>query len=154
MPDHRDPLLDDLAAVWLARDPMPADLPDRILTTLAMADLDDHYELLTLTTRSETLLGARGSGDDRTLIEFQAEGVSVLVRVGETSPTGRRLDGWVEPAALLEVTVSQGDSAHIGRVSSASRFEFDAVPLGLSRLELELTQGDGVRRFRSPHFEI
>lgn len=75
MPDVRDPLLDDLARAWRQWDPMPADLPDRILTALALADLDDAHELLTLTTRSDDLLGARSSGDDRTLIEFQADGV-------------------------------------------------------------------------------
>jgi len=152
--DNREPLLDELARGWSTWDPMPADLPDRILTAIALADVDDAYELLTLTTRSDSLLGARGNADDRTLIEFQADGVQVLVRVGEASGTGRRLDGWVEPAGLLGVTLRQADAASTGRVTSASRFEFDAVPHGLSRLELELADADSVRKFRSPHFEI
>lgn len=154
MSDVRDPLLDDLSDAWRAWDPVPEDLCDRILTALAVADLDDAYELLTLTTRSDSLLGARASGDDRTLIEFQAEGVQVLVRVVETTGHGRRIDGWVEPGGLLAVTLGQGDSATPGHVTSASRFEFDLVPHGLSRLELELADGGDTRRFRTPHFEI
>lgn len=154
MPDTRDPLLDALAEGWRAWDPMPADLSDRILTALAVAGLDDDHELLTLVTRSESLLGARASGDDRTLIEFQADGVQVLVRVVETTGHGRRIDGWVEPGGLLAVTLGQGEDRLSGRVTSASRFGFDAVPRGLGQLELELTEGDGTRRVRTPHFEI
>lgn len=154
MPDVRDPLLDDLARAWRQWDPMPADLPDRILTALALADLDDAHELLTLTTRSDDLLGARSSGDDRTLIEFQADGVQVLVRVVEVAGRGHRVDGWVEPGRLLHVAVRQGGDARVGRVTSASRFEFDALPRGLGRLELELADGDARRRLRTPHFEI
>lgn len=154
MPDSRDPLLDDLAAAWRARDPMPDDLPDRILTALAMADLDADHELLTLTQRSESLLGARSSSDDRTLIEFQADGVQVLLRIALANGHGGRIDGWVEPGGLRGVTLLHGDDSVPGQVTSGGRFEVSQVPPGLARLELELTDGDSTRRLRSPHFEI
>lgn len=153
MPDRRDPLLDHLAGAWRGWDPMPGDLPDRILTAIAMAHLDADHELLTLTTRSDRLLGARGSADDRTLIEFSADGVQVLLRVVETTGSGSRIDGWVEPDGLVRATLTQASVAHEGRVTSASRFEFESVPHGLSRLELELTDGRTTRRLRTPHFD-
>lgn len=149
----RDRLLDDLAAAWSAWDPMPPDLPDRILTAVAMDGLDAAYELLTLVGRSDSLLGARSAGDDRTLIEFTANGVHVLVRVAEDE-SGRRIDGWVEPGRLESVTLTVNDVSFPGRLTSASRFSTEGLPAGLAALELRLVDGARERRFRSPHFEI
>lgn len=152
MPD-RDPLLEDLAAGWASWDPMPAGLPDRILTAIAMDGLDADYELLTLVSRSEHLLGVRANDNDRTLIEFSADGVAVLVRVATTA-SGRRLDGWVDPGPLAAVTLTLDGYTHAARVTSGSRFEVDGLPSGLAQLELDLVADGATRRFRSPHFEI
>lgn len=149
----RDPLLDELADGWQRWDPMPDDLPDRILVSLAMADLDADYELLTLTTRSDHLLGARASGDDRTLLEFTADGFQVLVRVVDAEG-GRRIDGWVEPGGLAYVLLTQDRKRLTGHVASASRFLFERIPAGLSQLEFVVKSVNGTRRFRSPHVEI
>lgn len=149
----RDPLLGELAAAWRAWDPMPPELPDNILTAIAMDDIDVAYELLTLVERSESLLGVRSSADGRTLIEFSANGVHVLLRVAEDE-TGRRVDGWVEPGRLTSATLTVAKSEHVARVSSASRFEVDALPPGLASLSIDLIDGTEARRFLSPHFEI
>lgn len=150
----RDPLFDDLAAAWSRWDPMPDDLPDRILTAVAMADLDTAYELLTLVARSDSLLGSRAGVDGRTIIEFTADGVHIGVRVAD-GEQGRRIDGWVEAARIASVEVFIDGMPQGGRVTSASRFELDGLPSGLAALEIELTDTGGApRRFRSPHFEI
>lgn len=153
MPD-RDPLLDELADAWQTWDPMPADLPDRILTAVAMRDLDADFEVLTLLSRSDSLLGARSDPDDRTLIEFQAHGFSVLVRIVESTPGRHRLDGWCTPASLVSVRYGQDGRETPARVVSASRFEADDVTPGLTHLVVEVSDDRGVRHFRSPHFEI
>lgn len=149
----RDPMLSELAAAWQAWDPMPPDLPDVILTAIAMEGLDEAYELLTLVERSENLLGVRSSGDGRTLIEFSANGVHVLLRVAEDE-AGRRVDGWVEPGRLTSVTITVAQTERVARILSPSRFEVDALPPGLASLSIDLVDGADPRRFRSPHFEI
>jgi hypothetical protein len=54
-------LWQDLAAMWEERDPVPADLADRVLTAIAMDDLDAEYEILHLVERSTELAGTRGA---------------------------------------------------------------------------------------------
>lgn len=153
----RDPLLDRIAALWRTRDPMPPDLPERVLARLAAdgidPDLDAEYELLTLAGRSDALLGARSGEDSQVLLEFHAEGCTVLLRVTVEGPT-RRIDGWCEPAALVAAQLTRGGDTWPAEVRAGSRFVLTGVPPGLCRLILDVDTDHTTRRLRSPQVEI
>lgn len=149
----RDPLLDRVAALWRARDPMPADLPDRVLARLATDAIDLEYELLTLASRSDAALGARAGDDTQVLLEFRTPGCTVLVRVTAEGAT-RRIDGWCEPAELTGVTLTRDGATWTAEVRSASRFVLTGIPPGLCRLDLDLAGAPTTRRLRTPQVEI
>ena len=61
----RDPLFDRLAAMWRERDPMPPDLPGRVLARLVTDGIETEYERL----RD----GAPAAADDENAAENTAE---------------------------------------------------------------------------------
>src|SRR4051794_34039164 len=72
-------LWSDLAAMWEAHDPMPQGLVEQVLVALATEDLDAEYELLHLVSRTDELVGARGTGDAIT-ISFSGGSCALVLR--------------------------------------------------------------------------
>ena len=149
----RDPLFDRLAAMWRERDPMPPDLPGRVLARLVTDGIEAEYELLTLASRSDALLGARSGEESQVLLEFRADGCTVLLRV-TAEGAGRRIDGWCEPATLVRAWLGRGGATWPAEVRSASRFVLTDVPPGLCRLFLDVDRDHATRHLRSPQVEI
>ena len=87
-----------LRAVWEEVDPVPADLVDRMVAAVAVEDLSREYALLTLVEGSQ-LAAVRGETDTATL-QFSDGTTSVLLHVTATEDGSRRVDGWVDAAAL------------------------------------------------------
>ena len=86
-----------MRAMWQDVDPVPAELVDRMVAAVAVEDLSREYALLTLV--SGDLAAVRGETDTATL-QFSDGTTSVLVRVTATEDGSRRIDGWVDAAAL------------------------------------------------------
>ena len=115
--------------------------------------MDLEYELLTLTHRSDSLLGTRSDDTSQILLEFEGDGCTVLLRITGTGRQ-RRIDGWCEPGMAVQASFSQGEREWQAELRSPSRFVFESVPRGLSRLILLVDTTDGNRRLRSPQLEI
>ena len=79
-PADREPLFDALRSAYETADPIPEGLIERVLVAIALDDIDLEYELLTLVHRSEQLVGVRGTDDQKTVLEFTAAGLTVLLR--------------------------------------------------------------------------
>ncbi|MBK8460301.1 MAG: hypothetical protein WAS07_09120 [Micropruina sp.] len=156
-PDEpRDSLFLALKSAYEANDPIPEGLVDRLLTALAVEDLDLEYELLTMVHRSSQLAGTRGGNDDKLVMEFSAAGVTLMLRISPIDANHRRIDGWVSPAQPLTASLWQDAATVESAVGAHGRFEFDFVPRGLTRLDL-LQPGTGSSRstaFRTTLFEI
>lgn len=151
---ERDPLLDTVRDAWQRWDPLPEDLVDTVLVGLALDDLDAQYELLTLVTRNTDLAGARAVADERVLIEFRADGLSVLVRVSHHG-SGRRLDGWVTPATGGTVGITHGERTTTVPIDGNGRFDLPDARPGLVRLVVHPELSDRtVAEFRTTLFEI
>lgn len=142
-----------LRAVWQTVDPVPADLVDRMVAAVAVEDLTREYALLTLV-ESAQLSAVRGETDTLTL-QFSDGKTSVLVHVSETDAGARRVDGWIDAAALA-VRLAQGDREWSADPGDSGRFAFDDVPPGMSRIRLVIRDDDdgGVREFMTPQFEV
>jgi hypothetical protein len=142
-----DQLLEAVARLYAAYDPAPDDLADGVLARLAVEDLEDEYELLTLVERVDLAAGVRSAedavtgGDDSTVaLEFAGTSYRVLVRIS-TVDGHRRLDGWVVPAVPMKIFLGPpGDALAQTRQSAEAdedgRFEFSAPPTGEARLWL------------------
>jgi hypothetical protein len=140
-----------LRAVWEHVDPVPADLVDRMVAAVAVEDLSREYALLTLVEGAE-LSAVRGESDTLTL-QFSDGTTSVLLHVTATESGQRRIDGWVDGTALA-VRLAQGDHEWSADAGESGRFAFDDVTPGVSRIRLVLKDGDDVREFMTPQFEV
>jgi hypothetical protein len=142
-----DQLLEAVARLYAAYDPAPDDLAEGVLARLAVEDLEDEWEQLTLVERVDLAVGVRSAedtvteGDDSTVaLEFAGTSYRVLVRIS-TVDGHRRLDGWVVPAVPMKIFLGPpGDALAHTRQSTDSdedgRFEFSAPPSGEARLWL------------------
>lgn len=145
-------LLARLRAVWEDTDPVPADLVDRMVAAVAVADLSREYALLTLVT-GDTLSAVRGDGDSVTF-QFSDGSTSVLVHVTATEHGGRRVDGWVDAPALAILLV-QGDREWPAEGGDNGRFAFADIPTGVSRIRLAIRHEDGsLAEFQTPQFDV
>jgi hypothetical protein len=140
-----------MRAMWQAVDPMPADLVDRMVATVAVEDLSREYALLTLV--SGELAAVRGETATATL-QFSDGVTSVLVHVSATEDGSRRVDGWVDAAALA-IRLSQDEREWTADPGQHGRFAFESVPPGVCRLRLVVRDADGeMRDFQTPQFEV
>ncbi|WP_106816499.1 hypothetical protein [Microbacterium timonense] len=137
--------------MWEDVDPVPADLVDRMVAAVAVEDLSREYALLTLV--EGTLAAVRGEADTATL-QFSDGTTSVLLHVTVTEGGGRRVDGWVDAAALA-IRLVQGEREWSADPGEHGRFAFDEVTPGMARLRLVVRDADGaLRDFQTPQFEV
>lgn len=137
--------------MWEEVDPVPADLVDRMVAAVAVEDLSREYALLTLV--EESLAAVRGEADTATL-QFSDGTTSVLLHVTATEDGGRRVDGWVDAAALA-IRLVQGDREWAADPGEHGRFAFDEVSPGMARLRLVVRDASGdLRDFQTPQFEV
>jgi hypothetical protein len=141
-----------LRRTWETVDPEPVDLVDRMVAAVAAADLSDEYALLTLVADAETA-AVRGDAEMLTL-QFSDGTTSVLLHVSATESGRRRIDGWVDGAAL-SIELEQ-DAGSWTTASDGGRFAFDDVPPGMSRLRvmMDKTVDGGSAELRTPRFEV
>ena len=119
-----------MRAMWQDVDPVPADLVDRMVAAVAVEDLSREYALLTLVERS-MLAAVRGETDTATL-QFSDGTTSVLVHVTVTEDGARRIDGWVDAAALA-IRLVQGDREWSSRCRRARPLRVRQRPAPASR---------------------
>jgi hypothetical protein len=144
--DHADDdVLDLLAAAWRRRDPVPADLAERVCFALGLDDLE--VELMRLADQTLAAVGARTDERART-VTFSSDTLSVMVMINEGGD-GVRLDGWIEDGAGLQVTLRIGSGERITSADTDGRFSFEAVPSGLTQLVFLPTEGALPRLSRS-----
>jgi hypothetical protein len=137
-------LFGDLREMWQRTDPMPHDLPDRVIAAIAAEDLD--LELLTLTA-SESV-GVRGG--EAQVLECTVDDLTLAVRISEEPDGTRRIDGWTEGVREVDLLADAEADTRTTSVSDAGRFEFDNVPPGPVRLRLRSTGRD----FETNEFEV
>jgi hypothetical protein len=145
---NTDLQLRQLAEMWEERDPMPVDLPNRVLAAIALDDLDAEYEMLHLIERSKDLAGTRSVAEAVT-ITFAAGEFTVMLHVSPTTPGECRVDGWVAPAQPMSVKVVQPSEQRTVRVDATGRFSVADLAMGLTRFVLETEEVDPSRQSKS-----
>ena len=128
-----------LRELWAEADPVPPSLIDRVITNLAIADLDDDIELLRLI-ESATPVGTR-STDAGAVSRFGADGVTMLLHLTGADERRRTLIGWIDPPqqAVVELMTPAG-SVEVA-ADDSGRFEFRASRGDRARIVLTLESG-------------
>jgi len=142
----------ELAAMWEERDPVPADLAERVLVAIAMDDLDAKYEILHLVERSTELAGTRGGADTPVTVTFATDDVTVMMHVSVTAADRRRVDGWVAGPAVDSLTVVDSTGARTPVAVDDGRFAIDDLPSVPIRLMLEFAERG--RTFITPEVQL
>ena len=162
-------LLDAIAVLYATVDPAPGDLVDGVLARLAVEDVEEEYELLTLVEHLDHAAGTRAvsevtAPEDAATVALEFAGTSyrVLVRIS-TVDGRRRIDGWVVPGVRLQVVLGDQDGAraHVRQSTESDadgRFELTTPVTGLVRLWLVPRAAAGSRApvapFVTPPFRL
>jgi hypothetical protein len=124
-------LLDDIQELFEAVDPMPADLPVRMLFSLSLRDLE--VEVARLAEEDLAASGARGAEQSRT-ITFDSESLTIMIRVDANKDGTVRIDGWLAPAQAREVDLKTAGEPLSVSSDPGGRFAFARVPRGEAQL--------------------
>jgi hypothetical protein len=148
-PDELDEtILDRLRDLHERLDPPPADLTERVLFAVALADLDGaDLDIEVARLREDELVGSGARATERTrTISFEAASLSIMMTVLE-EPDGRvRVDGWLAPPAPHRVelrTQPERRTALVAQADAGGRFVLAAVPRGLAQLVVHVAGADG-----------
>jgi hypothetical protein len=126
--------------MWEDLDPVPIDLADRVLFTLALEDVE--FELMRLQ-ESLAPIGARGVETAATMT-FAAESLTVMVTVSDAGRRQHRIDGWIAPGAALRVELRTARGVQETVADADGRFAFAALPPGLMQIMIHPTAGAAV----------
>jgi hypothetical protein len=125
-------LLGELREMYEALDPMPADLPERIMFSLALRDLD--FEVARLSAEEDQrMLAARGTEQSRT-ITFDSDSLTIMIRVDANHDGTARLDGWLAPPQPREIELKTSAGSQSAHADEQGRFAFASVPRGTAQL--------------------
>ncbi|HCU95713.1 MAG TPA: hypothetical protein DHU96_24555 [Actinobacteria bacterium] len=151
--DGDQAILDRLAATHALLDPPPADLDERVTFALALGALD--AEVARLSEQLAVGSGARSSERTRT-ISFDADSRAVMITITDRPDGLVRIDGWLAPAAALQVDLRLPEPAPSRTVTAdaAGRFAFDSVPRGIAQLLVQPPESSPSRRVVTSAFVL
>ena len=107
--------------------------------------------------RDEELVGSGARGSERThTITFDADSRAVMITIAARPDSLVRIDGWLAPAAALQVELRLPEPAppRVVTADAAGRFAFDGVPHGLAQLLVAPPEGDTSPRVVTPAFTL
>ena len=151
--DADQAILDRLAVLDSLLDPPPPGLDEQVSFAIALESVD--AEVARLSEQLTVGSGARSS--ERThSITFEAGSRTVLISI-VARPDGQvRIDGWLAPAAALQVELRLPEPApsRIATADEAGRFVFDRVPRGIAQLLVQPPPGGTAPRVVTPAFTL
>jgi hypothetical protein len=124
-------LLDAIGDLFQALDPMPPDLPGRVLFSLSLRDLET--EVARLADEEVSAAGVRGAEQSRT-ITFDSESLTVMIRIDPNQDGTVRVDGWLAPPQRREIEMKTTADRLSVSSDEQGRFAFFRVPRGTAQL--------------------
>lgn len=125
-------ILDGIREMFERADPMPADLPERIVFSLAMRDLDAEVARLVEAADGQ-LAGARSAEQSRT-ITFDSPSLTIMIRIEPNTDGTSRVDGWLAPPQRRDLEMRTGATALGAASDEQGRFAFPIVQAGSVQL--------------------
>jgi hypothetical protein len=149
--DFDSTVLDTIAEVFRAADPVPAGLTEDIKFALTVQAM--HAEVAELQRVGAESALARSEYTQTQTLTFSAEALSVMVTMSPIDADEVRVDGWVTGHdSPVRVEIRAGTRTITAEVDDDGRFTVDPAPRGLVRFVF-LPEGD-VRPVITPTVEI
>jgi hypothetical protein len=140
-----------IATLYTAIDPVPADLVERLQFALTLDALN--AELAEL--QQLDAMAARGVDADQTkTLTFTSESLTTMVTITPAGPDRLRIDGWCAPGSGLVVELRQVNSSVEVDTDSDGRFVFADVAHGLTRFVIRVAQSAGRAPVITPAVEL
>lgn len=132
-PDDGDlAILDGVRELFLAADPMPASLPERIRFWITLRDLEVEVARL-CAEDGPPVVAARGAEQSRT-ITFDSDSLTIMIRVDANPDGTARIDGWLAPPQSRTIELRTAAETLITDADGGGRFAFRRVPRGVAQL--------------------
>ena len=132
-------VLDRVATVYGAVDPVPAGLVERIQFGITLDAL--HAEIAELQ-RTSDLVGVRADELTETqTITFSSASLTAMVTITPTSADLVRIDGWVAPGAHVGIELRLSDGHRRVEADEDGRFVIEDVPRGLAQFVIRPPAG-------------
>jgi hypothetical protein len=125
-------ILDGIREMFERADPMPADLPERIMFSLAMRDLDAEVARL-VEAADGHLVGVRSAEESRT-ITFDSPSLTIMIRIEPNTDGTSRMDGWLAPPQQRDLEIRTGATTLEAASDEQGRFAFPIVQPGSVQL--------------------
>lgn len=134
--DARD--LDNVAALadlFETVDPVPEGLVDRLGFALALNEMmAEVAQLSRMPVDAMAVRGETGAAVRAETITFSAESLTAMLSVVRLAHGRVRMDGWVAPAAALDVRLRMQGERRGATSDESGRFSFDDLPEGFVQL--------------------
>lgn len=145
---HDVALLEELAVLWTAADPVPEGLIERIQFELTLDAL--HAEVATLTQLDLAASGARSASTEAVrTVTFSAESLTAMVTITQEPDGTVRVDGWVAPGDGLLVEVLLTGATRRTYADADGRFVLDGLPAELAKFAIHSVDDAG-----DPHIVV
>ncbi len=122
-------ILDGVADLFAAVDPIPDGLVERVRFALALEDIDAEVACM----REELATAARGEERSRT-ITFDSDSLTIMVTVSPAPGDEVRLDGWLAPPGEHRVELRTSTGQLSTEADERGCFVLRHVPRGLAQL--------------------
>lgn len=142
-----------LARLYDDVDPVPHDLVERSMFTVAWAEVEDELAHLVDASDARAPAGVRGNAGQARSMTFASDDATLTVMVTAMGRERRRLDGWIESPATVTARVRLVGEVREAAVSQDGRFELTDLPAGMVQVML-VDAGDGHTVLMTPAMSL
>jgi len=132
-------ILSDIREMFMATDPMPADLPERIRFSLSLRHLEVEVARLAAE-EDQSAVAVRGVEQSRT-ITFESESLTIMIRVDSGGGGTTRIDGWLAPPSPRTIELRTVAETLTAVADDGGRFVFTGVPHGSAQFVVRAEPG-------------
>ncbi|HEU4511987.1 MAG TPA: hypothetical protein VFR87_02670 [Nocardioidaceae bacterium] len=148
-------LLREVAALYDAVDPVPADLVDRVRFSLALDEVFDEVAQLTRMPADTASVRTELADAVRThTLSFAAERLTAMVTVSRAGVGRVRVDGWVTPPGERRVSIRMQGAAVEVLADETGRFVVDSLREGFVQLVFHPLEGEDASGVVTPLFKL
>jgi hypothetical protein len=149
-----DVVMQRMAALYDAIDPVPDDLVDRLQFAITLDALQAELaELQAMPLEAMAARGGEQTSEVKTLT-FTSDSLTTMVTISPAGPDRVRIDGWCAPGGGVAVELRQGGTSLHTEADADGRFVFDEVPHGLTRFVVRAPKPDAHPPVVTPQVEI
>jgi hypothetical protein len=145
-------VLDEVAGLFAAADPMPDGLVERVRFALALEEIDAEVARLA----QDLSARVRGGEEQTRTITFDCASLTIMITVSRLIGGAVRVDGWLAPPGTHRVELRTADGPLSTDADEQGCFVLKPVPHGLAQLVVRARgeRPDGWRSVVTPSIVV